>query len=100
MLEREKMDTTAFMDMVALPHVCSKLVKKNSLRIVLNHTPIPWGTQKAYMMILIALEEDLLVDFQHSYGLFVSKFSNPKIIMTLLKSTDYDSFMELIETEI
>ena len=99
-LEREKMDTTAFMDMVALPHVCSKLVKKNSLRIVLNHTPIPWGTQKAYMMILIALEEDLLVDFQHSYGLFVSKFSNPKIIMTLLKSTDYDSFMELIETEI
>ncbi len=52
------------------------------------------------MMILIALEEDLLVDFQHSYGLFVSKFSNPKIIMTLFKSTDYDSFMELIETEI
>lgn len=99
-LERERMDTTAFTDMVALPHVCSKLVKKNALRVVLNHTPVPWGNQKVYMMILIALEEDLLIDFQHSYGLFVSKFSNPKNIMSLLKADDYNSFINIIETEL
>lgn len=99
-LARERMDATVFMDMVAIPHVCSKLVKRNSLRVVLNHTPIPWGDRKAYMMILIALEEDLLIDFQHSYGLFVSKFSNPKVILSLLKATDYDSFMEVIEREV
>ena len=99
-LERERMDTTVFMDMVALPHICSKLVKRNSLRVVLNHTPIPWGGQKAYMMILIALEKELLTDFQHAYGLFVSRFSNPKVIMSLLKATDYSSFMDIIETEL
>lgn len=100
-LERERMDPTLFKNMVALPHACCSLVKKNALRIVLNHTPIPWGNKGlAYMMVLIALEEELLPDFQEAYGLFVTRFSNPSAIMSLLKVKSYEDFMALIKEEI
>ena len=51
-------------------------------------------------MVLIALEEELLPDFQEAYGLFVTRFSNPSAIMSLLKVKSYEDFMALIKEEI
>lgn len=97
-LAREQTDTTAFHNLIALPHTCSSSVKRNSLYLILNREPITWGESHVNLIVLIAIQEDLLADFSQIYGLLINQFSNPKNIKKILQAKNYDSFLEILSS--
>lgn len=97
-LAREQTDTTAFHNLIALPHTCSSSVKRNSLYVILNHEPITWGESHVNLIVLIAIQEDLLADFSQIYGLLINQFSNPKNIKKILQTKNYDSFLDILSS--
>lgn len=97
LLQREAMDSTAFNNMIALPHACLSGVKKNTLCIVSNQEALPWGNSQVNIIILIAIQEDLLIDFINVYGLLVKIFSNSKNALALKKADTYDHLLEALQ---
>ena len=95
-LQRETVDSTAFFNLIALPHGCISGVTHNSLYIILNQESIPWGRSKANLVVLMALQRDLLEDFKQIYKLFIRMFSQPKNISAILGADDLDSFIDII----
>lgn len=95
-LHRERVDSTAFYNMVALPHCCSSSVMKNSIYIILNREPMPWGEEKVNVVFLCAIQRELLSDFYTIYDLCIKTFSSPKNIQALQAATDRDSFIHIV----
>lgn len=97
-LRREQIDSTAFFNMIAIPHACCLNVKKNSLYVILNHKPMTWGNDRIYLLVLVAFQDNLLSDFHKLYSLLSYLFSKPKNILPLLQAKDYKSFLDIFPT--
>lgn len=95
-LQREQVDSTAFYNMMAIPHCCSSSVMKNSIYVILNREPMPWGEEKVNLVFLCAIQRELLSDFYTIYDLCIKTFSSPKNIQALQAATDRDSFIQII----
>lgn len=95
-LHRENVDSTVFYNMMAIPHCCSTSVMKNSIYVILNREPMPWGEEKVNLVFLCAIQRDLLSDFYTIYDLCIKTFSSPKNIQALQAATDRDSFIQII----
>ena len=91
-MQRELADSTAFFNMIALPHACISNVKKNSLYIILNHQSMPWGSERINLLFLLAVKREFLSDFQAIYNLCIKIFSLPKNMQLILQASDLNTF--------
>lgn len=97
-LEREAADTTAYHNLIAVPHAVGSTVRRNSICILLNDRPISWGKKrKVNLIVLIAMERELKDDFRIFYETLISLFENRTNMKKLLEATDYTSFLNRIE---
>ena len=97
LLLRESIDTTAFHDLIALPHACCNDVKRNSLYIISNKKSMQWGKHQINVIIVIAIQKDLQIDFNKVYGLLVKIFSSAKNSRLLQKADDYEQLLNTFE---
>ncbi len=96
LLQRERTDTTSFYNAIALPHVCNRCVKRNSIFIVSSQTPISWGNNKVNLIIQISIQEDLLTDFTKVYGILVKMFSKSQNLKNVLQIQKYEDLLTVL----
>lgn len=95
-LNRENKDSTAFYNMVAVPHCCSSSVIKNSVYVLANREPMPWGEARVNIVFLCAIQRELLGDFYAMYDLLVKTLASPKNVHALLEAKDRESFLKIL----
>ncbi|TCP31210.1 BglG family transcriptional antiterminator [Scopulibacillus darangshiensis] len=92
-IEREKMSSTSFNNNVAVPHSMHMDALKSSISIVLNDKPVNWGNNSVQIIALIALNKDERSIFRDIYDSFIKILSEPENVYLLLKSKNYDGFI-------
>lgn len=94
-LDREKMSSTAYFEM-AVPHALSQRVNRSFISVVLQETPIRWnyGEENVKVVFLIGIHKKDRRVFSQFYDYLVEMFTEPKNINQLVKSTDYNDFID------
>ena len=92
-VEREKMSSTSFNNNVAVPHSMQMNALKSAISIVLNDKPVNWGNNSVQIIALIALNKDERSFFRDIYDSFIKILSEPENVYLLLKSKNYDEFI-------
>lgn len=93
---RELIDGTAFSNIVAIPHACSSSVRRNAIAALVSKRPIPWGASKVNLVVVIAIERELLDDFYAIYEMCISQLSVPRTVAALMKARDAQAWVDAI----
>ena len=95
-LAREDISSTAFNNIVAIPHALEMTAKKTAISIVVNEQPISWGKSRVNIVILLALSKHDLEQFYDIFDSLISLFSKVENITPLIKANDYFEFVNRI----
>ena len=95
-LAREDISSTAFNNIVAIPHALEMTAKKTAISIVVNEQPISWGKSRVNIVILLALSKHDLEQFYDIFDSLISLFSKVENITPLIKANDYLEFVNRI----
>ena len=90
------MSSTAFNDIVAIPHAMEMTANKTAIVIIINKQPITWGNNRANIIILLALSKNDLEQFYDIFDSLINLFSNTGYVSSLIKTSDYNEFVNLI----
>jgi lichenan operon transcriptional antiterminator len=77
-LERERMSSTAFTDLLAVPHAMTMTAERSAIAIAIDERPIAWGEAEVHVVALIAFAESGRAEFQAVFDQFVEAFSDPE----------------------
>ncbi|WP_430647872.1 BglG family transcription antiterminator [Agromyces sp. GXS1127] len=89
-LERERMSSTAFTDLLAVPHAMTMTATRSAIAIAIDERAIEWGEANVHVVALIAFAEDGRAEFQAVFDQFVEAFSEPENVRRLVRgATDY-----------
>ena len=92
-LERENMSSTAFNNMIAIPHALKMSAKKTTISIINNKKPIQWGENSVFIIILFALSKEDMEQFYEIFDSIIGLFSKIEDIEILTNAKDYDDFI-------
>jgi Transcriptional antiterminator len=95
-LLRESMSSTAFNDIVAMPHAMEMTANKTAIVIIINKQPITWGNSRANIIILLALSKNDLEQFYDIFDSLINLFSNTGYVSSLIRASNYNEFVNLI----
>lgn len=94
-LRREQLSSTAFTELLAVPHAMTMTAKRTAIAIVLNSSPMPWGENRVNVIALVAFSAAGRTAFQTVFEQFVEVFSDPADVRGLLRgATDFGRFIE------
>lgn len=89
-LERERMSSTAFTDLLAVPHAMTMTAGRSAIAIAIDERPITWGDAEVHVVALIAFAESGRAEFQAVFDQFVEAFSDPENVRRLVRgAVDY-----------
>jgi Transcriptional antiterminator len=92
---REKMAATTIGAGIAIPHGDPKWIKDSAIAVATLKQPLEWGTEKVYLVFLMAVKEKQKRTKQLFQELsFLSE--RPEIIQTLMKETEPSKFMDVL----
>ncbi|WP_438854082.1 BglG family transcription antiterminator [Agromyces sp. M3QZ16-3] len=93
-LERERMSSTAFTDLLAVPHAMTMTATRSAIAIAIDEHAIEWGEANVHVVALIAFAEDGRAEFQSVFDQFVEAFSEPENVRRLVRgATDYPGLL-------
>ena len=95
-LLRESMSSTAFNDIVAMPHAMEMTANKTAIVIIINEQAITWGNSCANIIILLALSKNDLEQFYDIFDSLINLFSDTGYVSSLIKTSNYNEFVNLI----
>ncbi|MEI5583998.1 MULTISPECIES: BglG family transcription antiterminator [unclassified Agromyces] len=92
--ERERMSSTAFTDLLAVPHAMTMTAERSAIAIAIDERPIPWGGAEVHVVALIAFAESGRAEFQAVFDQFVEAFSEPENVRRLVRgAVDYPGLL-------
>ncbi|GAA2045125.1 PTS sugar transporter subunit IIA [Agromyces tropicus] len=93
-LERERMSSTAFTDLLAVPHAMTMTAERSAIAIAIDEHAIAWGDARVHVVAFIAFAEDGRAEFQSVFDQFVEAFSDPENVRRLVRgATDYPGLL-------
>ncbi len=96
-LKREKTDTTAYHNLIAVPHAVSTNVLKNVIYVIVNDKPMTWGKRRVNIIVLVAMEKQMRADYERFTDVLVRLFETRNTMKQLLETEDYSSFLSRLE---
>jgi lichenan operon transcriptional antiterminator len=94
-IERERMSSTAFTDLIAVPHAMAMTAVRTSIAIAVNEQSMPWGDSRVHVIALIAFSESDRASFQTVFDQFVEVFADDASVLELVRqSTSFATFIE------
>lgn len=100
-LEREKLASTSYGNLIALPHPYEVTTKESFACVGVLSKPIHWSdSNKVQLIILISISDREHADIQKFYKRTSSFALNQKSVLEVLHDSRFSKFMELLsETE-
>ncbi len=96
-LERERLSTTAFNNLVAIPHTLSPSAVQPFLYLVINRHPIAWGEQHVNLVLLLGIPPHERESFTNLYSDLLSALVDPLNAASLLESSSYEDAIARLE---
>ena len=94
---RERVSTTAFTNILAVPHAISKSAKRSFICTLHNDTPMSWhGDRKVNIVLMIGLTSEDMKNFSQAFLIIIDRFTNPGTAMRVLESGSYEEFVETL----
>ncbi|QQZ10415.1 BglG family transcription antiterminator [Heyndrickxia vini] len=96
-LAREAISSTAFGNLIALPHPIEKVASKTVIAVSTLKKPIQWGPQKVQLVLLFALANDKKELMDSLFREIIDLLDNPRKVKEIIQVDSYESFLQLIK---
>lgn len=93
-LKRERVSSTAYGGLIAIPHPLEKVAYKNKIEIGVLKEPIMWGKYKVQVVFLFCLNSDKNLNLDAFFEKLISVVENQEVIKKLINSKSYEEFVE------
>jgi lichenan operon transcriptional antiterminator len=89
------MSSTAFTDMLAVPHGMSMTARETAISIAVNEQAMDWGESRVNVVAFIAFTAGERSTFQEIFDQFVEVFGDREAVQALVrKARDFPSFID------
>lgn len=78
----------------AIPHAVDLYARQNTIAVYLSQEGIPWGKHTVYVVFLMAISPDTLIDFQTLYQTLSELLLETNIIQTLKSCKSFTEFQD------
>ena len=95
-LLRESVSSTAFTDVLAMPHAISESAEKSFICVVHNSMPIPWGRKNVHFILMVGISGQEMKYFTDAFDLLVDLFNSTNRTIELLKTNTFEEFFKRI----
>lgn len=95
-IHREKMSSTAFGNLVAVPHSVKQNSNKSFISIIIDEKPIKWGEHFVNVVVLIGISVNDRPAFREVFDVLIEILSEPHNIQKLIKCKDFNEFSATI----
>ena len=96
-MKREGFSSTAFGNLVAIPHPEVPVTEKTFWSICTLQKPIKWGSHKVQFICLLCVERDSGGDFRDMYELLGSIVNDREKVERLLKCRSFEELVHIIK---
>lgn len=93
-LTRERMSSTALMNLVALPHALHPYAKRSFIAIVINDKKMTWGEQEVRLIAMIGIAEKDRKQFREIFDDFTAITYESANVHKLLQCDSYEAFYQ------
>ena len=93
---RESVSSTAFTDVLAMPHAISQNAERSFICVVHNNMPIPWGRKNVHFILLVGIARQEMKYFTPAFDLVVDLFNSTNRTIELLKTSTFEDFCRRI----
>src|SRR5699024_1550786 len=94
--KREEVATTAYGNLVAVPHPISPQSDETFLSVCTLVKPINWGSQPVQFICVLSVKRNSTEDLQSMYDLLGRIIDSPSIVEKLIKAETYDEFIKVL----
>lgn len=98
-ISRENLSSTAFGD-YAIPHPIVLSAKKTAIFVLVNENPIPWGDSQVNFVFLLCINANEKEIYRDLFFSICNMMLNDKIKQKLLKTNDFEQFIQTIQLHI
>jgi Transcriptional antiterminator len=95
-LAREAISSTAFNNIIAIPHPLEMTAKKTTISVIVNQEPTQWGDSCIHIIILYALSKNDLTQFYDIFDNLIELFSQAENAQLLINAKNYDDFVNKV----
>jgi len=95
-LARETISSTAFNNIIAIPHPLEMTAKKTTISVIVNQEPTQWGDSCIHIIILYALSKNDLTQFYNIFDNLIELFSQAENAQLLINAKNYDDFVNKV----
>lgn len=95
-IEREKISSTAFNHIVAVPHSMKMNGKRTSISIVINDKPVKWGESTVQIIAMIVMNREERKEFRSIFDSFIEVLSESKNANKIIESKNYEDFIRIL----
>ena len=96
-LKREDIGKTNMNNVFALPHPMELLANETKVAVALLDKPIKWNESDSIQIVfMLVFKQGEQKDFEHLYDIFIEIINNPKLQQNILKSANYEEFMDVL----
>lgn len=93
-LERERLSSTSFSNLVAVPHSLKQNARQSFLSVVINEKGMQWGNYSVNIIVLIGINKENRTAFREIFDDLIAIMCEPIHVNQLLKCRDYDDFIQ------
>ena len=92
--EREKVASTAFGNLVAVPHPITPKTTKTFVGVCTLKKPILWNETPVQIVLLLCVKKNSQEDLQEMYDLIGKLIENKTMVQNILKAKTYHEFIQ------
>ena len=93
-LQRESFSSTAFTDVLAVPHAINQYADRSFICVIHNDMPIQWKKKTVHFVLMIGITEAEMKFFKPAFDRIVELFNSTSRTLELLKTNTFEEFCE------
>lgn len=93
---REGVSSTAFTDVLAMPHGIRQYAERSFICVIHNSMPIRWGRKNVHFIFMVGITKENMKYFTPAFDLVVDLFNSTNRTIELLKTGTFEEFLSRI----
>lgn len=91
-LLRETVSSTAFTDVLAMPHAINQNAERSFICVVHNNMPIRWGRKTIHFILMVGITKQDMKYFKPAFDLIIELFNSTNRTIELLRTSTFEDF--------